>query len=96
MKQNSIRAGREKKRLPLSQLLNLGETVVLYGTRRMTVQGCRRILSYAPSEIRLKLKDRSLCVRGQGLTCISFSGGGATLQGEICGVDYLTREETKA
>lgn len=94
MKKNPNRE--TKKRPSLSQLLNLGETVVLYGARRMTVQGCRRILSYAPSEIRLKLKDRSLRIRGRGLACVSFSGGCATLQGEIEGVDYLEREETRA
>lgn len=64
-----------------------GETVVLYGNRRVTVRGCRRILGYSPVEIRLQMKHRRVTVRGEGLICSCFSGGCTTLQGMISGVE---------
>ncbi|MBE6634394.1 MAG: hypothetical protein E7620_08670 [Ruminococcaceae bacterium] len=67
----------------LSDLLPTGENTVLYGDRRMTVQGCRRILLYSPTEIRLQLKRRQLVIRGNDLECSSFAGGCVTLQGRI-------------
>ena len=69
------------------KLLGTGETVALYGDRRVTVWGCRRILGYSPKEIRLQMKHRRVIVRGEGLICSCFSGGCTTLQGLICGVE---------
>ena len=79
--------GQSHLRMRVADLLPAGETVVLYGERRMTVQGCRRILSYSPQEIRLQLKKRTLAVRGTSLECVSFSGGCTTLQGWIRSVE---------
>lgn len=88
---------REKKqsgtRLPIGELVSQGEIVVIYGDRRMTVQGCKKILAYAPSEIRLQLKNRILCVRGERLGCSSFSGGCTTLEGLILSVGYERTNE---
>lgn len=72
----------------VSDLLSTGETVVMYGDRRITVQGCRKILAYAPTEIRLQLKHCVLSVRGSELICSCFSGGCTTLQGRILCVEY--------
>ena len=80
-------------RPPLADLLPSGELVVLYGDRRVTVQGCRKILAYSPSEIRLQLKNRQLVVAGEGLGCSSFSGGCTTLQGRIRAVCYRETEK---
>lgn len=81
------------RRPPLADLLSTGELVVLYGDRRMTVQGCRKILAYSPTEIRLQLKRRQVCVTGEGLGCSSFSGGCTTLQGYIRSVEYRETEK---
>ena len=82
-----------RKRFSLAELLPSGETVVLYGEHRMTVQGCRRIVSYSPTEICLRLKRRSLRIRGEGLICTAFSGGGTSLQGVIRSIEYQDLEE---
>lgn len=79
--------GHSHLRMHVADLLPVGETVVLYGERRMTVQGCRRILSYSPELIRLQLKKRTLAIRGAFLECVSFSGGCTTLQGRIKSVE---------
>ena len=81
-----------KSRLPIGELVSQGEVIVMYGDRRMTVQGCRKILAYSPTEIRLQLKYRRLCVRGEALGCSAFSGGCTTLQGRIASVFF---EETE-
>ena len=75
-------------RFHVSDLLSSGETAVLYGDRRISVQGCRRILSYSTVEIKLQLKNCVLSVRGSDLICSCFSGGCTTLQGKILCVEY--------
>ena len=72
----------------MAELLPLGETAVLYGDRCLTVQGCRKILTYAPTEIRMQLKNCILAVRGSELICSCFSGGCTTLRGKILCVEY--------
>jgi hypothetical protein len=71
-----------------SDLLPVGETAVLYGDRCITVQGCRKILAYAPCEIRMQLKSSVLVIRGSDLICSCFSGGCTTLKGKILCVEY--------
>ena len=75
-------------RFHVSDLLSSGETAVLYGDRRISVQGCRRILSYSTVEIKLQLKNCVLSVRGSDLICSCFSGGCTILQGKILCVEY--------
>ena len=75
-------------RFHVADLLSSGETAVLYGDRRISVQGCRRILSYSTVEIKLQLKNCVLSVRGSDLICSCFSGGCTTLQGKILCVEY--------
>ena len=72
----------------VSELLPTGETAVLYGDRRITIQGCKKILAYSPAEIRLQLKNSVLSIRGSELICSCFSGGCTTLQGRILCVEY--------
>lgn len=79
----------------VSDLLPTGEMAVLYGDRRITVQGCKKILAYSPMEIRLQLKNSILAVRGSGLICSCFSGGCTTLQGQILCVEYQKKGEKK-
>lgn len=63
------------------------EMTVLYGNRRVSVRGCRRILSYDPKEIRLALRDRELLLRGRDLRCTSFTGGCVTVEGILTAVE---------
>ena len=77
-----------RERFNVTDLLSAGETAILYGDRRITVQGCRKILSYSTAEIKLQLKNCILSVRGSELICSCFSGGCTTLQGRILCVEY--------
>ena len=95
MKHQEIKKTGVKVRPSLADLFPGGETVVLYGNRRMTVRGCKKIVTYTPREIRLQLKHRGLLVRGEMLICSSFSGGCTTLQGTIQSVGYTLEEGEK-
>ena len=64
------------------------ERVSVMGGRRACVYGCRRILFYSPTEIRLLMAKEELSVLGRGLYCSSFSSGTVTVEGEIGGVLY--------
>lgn len=67
---------------------SLPEMAVLYADRRATVRGCRRILTYSPAEIALAMRDRILCISGEDLRCVSFSGGCVTVEGKIASVTF--------
>ena len=81
-----------KKRKPRASearsIFPYGETVTVWGQERVAAQGCRRILTYTEVCIRLKLKRSVLAVRGEGLVCVSFSCGCATLTGRIRSVTF--------
>ena len=62
--------------------------IVLEGSKRLTVHGCRRILSYTTEELLLSLGGSALRIEGGRLRCSSFSGGAITVLGEIQGMRY--------
>lgn len=68
------------------------ENVTVWGRERVTAQGCRRILTYTATCIRLKRRHAVLAVRGRDLVCVSFSCGCATLTGTILSVSFEDEE----
>lgn len=68
------------------------ESVTVWGRERVTAQGCRRILTYTATCIRLKRRHAVLAVRGRNLVCVSFSCGCATLAGTILSVSFEDEE----
>ena len=56
-------------------ILSGGMRAELRGRNLLTVQGCRRILTYTPTCIRLQMKDTVLAVRGRRLGCTSYLAG---------------------
>lgn len=71
----------------------LSEMVVLYGDRRATVRGCKKILSYDPKEIRFALRKRSVRLCGKDLRCVSFARGSATVEGVLTAVEFCAERE---
>lgn len=70
------------------------DLLVLYGNTRLCVRGCEKILLYSKEEIRLRLrrKGRQLCIIGEDLQCVSFSGGSVTVVGRIRILSYPEKE----
>lgn len=60
----------------------------LRGRSTLTVNGCKRILEYTPSLIRLKVWRCVLCVRGTGLSCSSYFAGAVGIEGEIDSISF--------
>lgn len=61
----------------------LTDVTVLYGNQRAVIRGCRKILSYAPDEICVALRRRTIRLTGKELLFTSFAAGSATVQGTI-------------
>lgn len=51
--------------------------------KEVTAHGVRAILDYAECEVKLRLCDMTLCVRGEGLSMKSYYGGAVSVCGEI-------------
>ncbi len=66
------------------------------GRNILFLQGCRRILSYAPEEIKLAAEQCDICIGGERLICSSFYGGTVTVEGRICSVEYREKGEREA
>lgn len=89
-KQGAVRATREMR-----SVFPYSESVTVWGQERVTAQGCKRILTYTATCIRLRLRQTVLAVRGSGLCCVSFSCGTATLCGRIQSVCFEDAQEVR-
>ena len=63
--------------------------VELLDDREAVVDGCRGILEYGDSLVRLSLGNRVLVFCGEGLTLRSFGEAGAVVEGRITRVEFL-------
>lgn len=97
------RDGRGEPRRPLPEwlavrldlppdILTGGMRIELRGRNLLTVFGCRRILTYTPTCIRLEMKNVVLAVHGQRLGCTSYLAGAVGMDGQI---DQLCFEENR-
>lgn len=67
----------------------LGETLIeLRGRNSLTVRGGGGITEYGDREIRFKLEEGELSVKGERLSCASFEKGAAVLDGNIFSVSF--------
>ncbi len=64
-------------------ILSGGMRVELRGRNLLTVHGCRRILTYTPTCIRLEMKGAVLSVRGRRLGCTSYLAGAVCVDGLV-------------
>ena len=66
------------------EMLPGGFGITLSGQSSLTVRGCRRILQYGATEIRLSLGEKkALAIGGSDLICTVFDGEQATVEGLI-------------
>lgn len=71
-----------------SDLTDGGIRVDLRGRHTLTVQGCRRIVDFSPTVIRLSLGDCTLAVLGERLLCTSYLAGAVGIEGCICCIRF--------
>ena len=66
-----------------------GETLIeMRGRNSLTVRGGGGITEYGDREIRFKLREGELSVKGERLSCASFEKGAAVLDGNIFSVSF--------
>ncbi len=56
--------------------------------REVLAHGARAIVSYSESEVKLRLCDMTLSVKGCDLTMKSYFGGVVRVSGRITGLDF--------
>lgn len=66
-----------------SAVLAGGHKVEIFGRESLSVSGCKKIILYAPCEIRLALSDSVLCVVGRDLVCVAYSPTELSIEGRI-------------
>ena len=77
------------KRLDMPpELLSGGMRIELRGREYLTVEGCRRILTYTPNLMRLRLCRCVLAVEGERLLCHSYLSGAVAIEGHICRLGF--------
>ena len=62
--------------------------LTISGRREVMAHGCRAILSYSESEVKLRLSDMILTVCGAGLTMKSYFGGAVRVSGRLTGLHF--------
>jgi len=63
-------------------LLN-SHKVEIFGRSAINISGCKKILLYAPCEIRVALCDSMLSVVGRDLVCVAYSPAEVAIEGRI-------------
>jgi sporulation protein YqfC len=71
------------------------DLIVLRGQGSAIVYGCRKILQYSPERIRLQSGKRIISIHGKEMICTAFSGGAASVRGDIGGVSFERNQEKK-
>ncbi len=65
-----------------------GIRIDLRGRHTLTVHGCRRIVDFSPTEIRLALPNTHLVIGGERLICTSYLAGAVGIEGCICCIRF--------
>ena len=71
------------------ELASGGCYVEIRGRNCVKVRGCRKIISYSPVRVVLKMKRDAICVDGKKLTCITYFAGAISVEGIIDSVSFI-------
>lgn len=55
----------------------------MHGDAEVLVSGCKKILEYDHTRIRLELKGRGMVICGEGLECMTYLDGTVEIKGTI-------------
>lgn len=71
----------------------LGSSIILFGNREVSVEGCRGVVDYYDNLIRLKVQDGTAVFNGQNLEIVSMTDETAVIKGVIGSVELDMRVE---
>lgn len=83
-----------RKGLELDDVLCASDMLEVRGRETLTVRGCRKILLYTAQEIRLRLCEYVLVIKGEGLYCASYYAGAVRVDGEISSLEFEVKERS--
>lgn len=66
--------------------------IEIRGRNTLFMQGCRRIIKYAPDEMIMAAKGFEVSIKGRRLICTTYHDGTVTVDGFINGVDFVNGE----
>lgn len=66
-------------------------SAMLLSRREVTVSGCRRIVEYGSSKLRLSVQEGEITVEGRGLTVHTYRGDELTVRGWLTGIYFDDR-----
>ncbi len=72
----------ERLDIPSGTLTNTS-FVEIAGDREVTLSGCEALVIYRENEVKLRLCDGEITLRGEGLELRSFSGGRIAVRGTV-------------
>ncbi|MBQ7383473.1 MAG: YabP/YqfC family sporulation protein [Clostridia bacterium] len=93
---------RERERLgeKLRRALELDGDVLPYGymlevrgRSGVMLRGAGRILLYTPQQIKLRVRDAEITVRGEGLICSSYYADAVGIEGRITEISFEEAEK---
>lgn len=64
----------------------------LRSSAEITVCGCKKVLHYAPENVRLQLSDGIMEITGEDLTAATYFGQEIKLSGRIYGIRFCKNE----
>ncbi len=67
--------------------------IELRGRSSLFLSGCRRIASYSPELVLLRIKGGNVGVFGNDLICTSYHSGTVSIDGQIESVRFLEEEK---
>ncbi len=100
-KEESSRAKRMSIVERLGQRLDIPADVIsgihieLRGRNNLTVRGCRKILLYTETEVRVRLYGETLLICGSGLYCTAYHSGVVEIDGIIDSLCFLGQAGSK-
>lgn len=65
-----------------------GMRVEMRGRESLLVEGCKKILTYTPTLVRLRLPRCVLVIEGERLLCHSYLAGAVGLEGMVCALRF--------
>ena len=71
------------------ELISGGCHIEMKGRNCMKIRGCRKIISYSPNKVVMKMKREVICVIGKRLTCLTYFAGAVSVEGIIDSVSFL-------
>lgn len=78
------------KRNYVSEIFIDEPKIEMLGNREMIVDGCKGVVEYGETLIKLSLGDRVLSLSGDDLIIKSFDSSVAVINGQICDISFVS------